>query len=219
MKETNVELQKVAVFLPALEACLAFASNDDTRAYLTGVYITWADGKTKCVATDGHKLCIAETERDVSEVLSIPAVEHASVIVQASDAKELTRWATDDADVPPQFINAQMFAIMEIQGDDLTFTSYDGKLTKKCKAIDATYPDYTRVIPSPDKKPTLEGAIGFNAKYLADILKVAKAGFSHPKVASCRATFYGISDPAKFVMNNPDQDKATIVIMPMLVGQ
>lgn len=208
---------KVAVFLPALEACLAFASTDNTRAYLTGIYVHFKNGATKYASTDGHKLCLAETQRDVSEALEIAVAEHAGVILPAADAKELARWATSDPEVPPHLVNAQMFAVMEIDGNRLTFTSYDGKRNKVCEAIDATYPDYERVMPAPDKKTSAEGAIGFNAKYLSDILKVAKAGFSHPKSPSCRASFYGPANAAKFEMNNPDQDKATIVIMPMRV--
>jgi hypothetical protein len=55
---------------------------------------------------------------------------------------ELAREKRSDRKRPIHFMEVQLFAIMEIDGINLTFTSYEGKLLKKCKAIDATYPDY-----------------------------------------------------------------------------
>jgi hypothetical protein len=59
-------------------------------------------------------------------------------------------------------------------------------------------------VPASDKPSVLQGEIGFNAKYLADILKAAKAGFSHAKAPSCKASFYGPNNAAKFEMNKHD---------------
>ena len=215
MSNSNTD-QRAIVYLPEIAACLPFASTDQTRMYLTGLFLTWRGDVTACVATDGHKLCLATTTRQnidsVADVFGGAPEQHDGVILQASDAKGLTRWISRN----PSII-AENFAKLEIEGRQLTFTSFDGKRVIQCEAIDAAYPDYERVIPADDKKLCLDSPIAFNAKFLADIQKAAKAGFSHRKALACKAHFYGPADPAVFTMSNPDGDSAKIVLMPMRV--
>ena len=63
----------------------------------------------------------------------------------------------------------------------------------------------------------LDVPIAFNAGYLAELQKVAKAGFSHRSALTCKCSFFGPADPALFEMKNPNGDRARIVIMPMRV--
>lgn len=212
----NAENVQIAIVkLSAFAACLPFASNDDTRFYLTGVYVHWKDGATAYAATDGHKMCLAQPSYidGLDEVLGVVATPaHIGAIIQKEDIKTLLSWV-----VKKPVVAAQDYAVMEIHpGGEVVFRSWDGKQIKHTKAIDATYPDYMRVVPA-DEKELVAEAVGFNAQFLALIAKVCKAGFSHAKTYSVKAHHYGASNAAKFTMSSPDQDKATVVIMPMRV--
>ncbi|MGO6851617.1 hypothetical protein ACCS68_14575 [Rhizobium beringeri] len=212
----KTETKKIIIFLPALAACLPFASTDGTRAYLKSVYVHWRDGATACVSTDGHRLCLAQSSPDgidaVKETLAVEPGDHEGIILTSADAKEIARW-----DVKKSVITAQHFATLEIKDNGkVVAKSWNGKFTRECEAIDATYPDYQRTIPQ-DDRPLIGEPTGFNAVFLASILTVARAGFSHKKSLSVTAHLHGSSNPAKFTMRNPDGDRATIVIMPMRV--
>ncbi|WP_167507047.1 MULTISPECIES: hypothetical protein [unclassified Mesorhizobium] len=214
--QTPTQKQKVVIYLPALAACLPFVSTDATRAYLQAIFIHVKDEATAYVATDGHRLCLAQPNKwrvlGVEEIFAPIAKEHDGIILSAEDAKELVRWDAKKADV-----EAQHYATMEIPGKStVEFKSWDGKLQRICKVMDATYPDYARTIPA-DDKPLVAAPTGFNAAFLADIQKVAKAGFSHARIHSCVLHLFGPANPAKVTMSNPEGDKATIVMMPMRI--
>lgn len=205
--------QTVIIKFAALAACLPFASTDDTRAYLTGVYVHWKDGATAYVATDGHKMCLAQPRHAVglSDVLGEITTEHEGAILQRDDIRTLLSWVEKKP-----IVAAQDYALMEIHpGGELVFIVGREQI-KHSKAIDATYPDYMRVMPKEDKELKAE-AVGFNAQFLGLISKVCKAGFAHEKTYSVKAHHYGASEPAKFTMMSPEQDKATVIIMPMRV--
>jgi len=207
---------KIILHLPSLVACLPFASTDNTRAYLKAVYVHWKDGQTQYVATDGHRLCLAKPS--INHVTSAEGVfgktkeEHKSFIISSEDIKEIVRF-WDKKTV----LAVGKMASAEVNGNRLIISSFDGRLSIKVNPIDATYPDYTRVIP-PQGKHEIAGPVpfGLNMSYLADLRKVG-AIFSHPRSMAATVHFYGAEAPVKFTMKNPDGDEATCVIMPMRI--
>ena len=62
---------------------------DDTRAVLTGILMSFADGKLTCVATDGRRLALYEHEVD------FPAENARDVVLPLRAATELMRSLSD----------------------------------------------------------------------------------------------------------------------------
>lgn len=208
--------EKVILHLPSLVGCLPFASKDEPRAYLTGVYVHWKDGQTVYAATDGHRLCLAMPSPDHAKraegIYDGPTTpEHQGFIIAPEDVKEIVRWWAKRS-----AIAAANTAFVEVCQGKLKFRSWDGRMSLKTRPIDATYPDYERVLPAKDKNLAPAEEVGFNLAYLSGLKEVARI-FSHPKTMSAKVRFYGNSAPVAFDMENPDQDKATVVIMPMRV--
>ena len=111
-------------------------STEETRYYLTGVYLHAAegDGTLRAVATDGHRLARAE----------LPLPKGASgmpgVIVPRKVVQEVSRLA-DEADGDISVALSDSKIRIEFDGGVLT-----------SKLIDGTFPDYERVIPEGNDK-------------------------------------------------------------------
>lgn len=218
-KTEKATTEKVILHLPSLVACLPFASKDDTRAYLTGVYVHYKDGQTVYAATDGHRLCLAKPSPDHAKraegIYEGPTTKgHQGFIIAPEDVKEIVRWWAKRSSIAAA--NTACVEICGTNGGKLKFRSWDGRMALKSRPIDATYPDYERVLPAKDKPLAPAEEVGFNLAYLSGLKEVARI-FSHPKTLSAKCRFYGNSAPVAFDMENPDQDKATVVIMPMRV--
>lgn len=114
-------------------------SSEETRYYLNGIYIHPEGLDLRMAATDGHRL--ARLALDAPEgAASAPALILPRQVVQLLD-KVLGRVAE----------GGSIDVALDEGGNRLHFTlplPEDGELTIQAKAIDGTFPDYTRVIPA-----------------------------------------------------------------------
>lgn len=115
----------------ALLAPVKFSiSTEETRYYLNGIYLHQVEGDIRAVSTDGHKLSLHQMPSPES------APDFAGVIIPRKTVDILsTMKDTIRLEVSPQKI--------KLSNDDTTIVS---------KLIDATYPDYMRVIPRDNEK-------------------------------------------------------------------
>lgn len=108
----------------------AMAQND-VRYYLNGICLDLrSDGKLAIVATDGHRLALAEEE------FELPSNEPIQVIIPNKAIKELMQML--DGSDSELTISIDDNHIKFVISDSLTLTS---------KLIDGKYPDYRQVIP------------------------------------------------------------------------
>jgi len=108
-------------------------STEETRYYLTGVYMHVSQGESgpvlRCVATDGHRLA------RIDAPLPDGASEMPGVIVPRKTVNELRKLLDDD--------DAQI--AVSVSETKVRFAT--PAITLTSKVIDGTFPDYTRVIP------------------------------------------------------------------------
>lgn len=105
----------------------AFAmSSEETRYYLKGVYLHSVDGKVRAVSTDGHRL---------AQAVSGTETEFPNIIVPSKTVGLIRALLEGEGDVTIQATANQKIRI-DVGHSVLT-----------SKAIDGTFPDYTRVIP------------------------------------------------------------------------
>ena len=100
---------------------------DDTRAVLTGILMSFADGKLTCVATDGRRLALYEHEVD------FPAENARDVVLPLRAATELMRSLSDSG---PMTIT--------IKDKQLIFEF--GEIFFACKVLSGVYPNYKQVV-------------------------------------------------------------------------
>lgn len=134
-----------------LKAANIFAGKEEVRPYLNGVFIEVRGGVCNIVATDGHRLIKFEcdqTSGDMSFIIPrglIDGIKKAKLI--------------NECDVT---ISEGVISIL-----------YDG-IIYKAAAVDATYPNWRRVVPDIENERKATECIGFNAAYLGDFAKVNK---------------------------------------------
>lgn len=160
-------------------------AHQDVRYYLNGLLLELTAEKLRAVATDGHRLAVAETDirAEVGE-------EARALILPRKGVGELQRLLGGEDESMELVIGSNA---VRASFADLQFTS---------KLIDGRFPDYERVIPDPevcDKQLTLDkeslrqclarAAILSNDKYRAVRLSLAP----------------GI---LRVVANNPEQEEA-----------
>ncbi|MCI4645124.1 MAG: DNA polymerase III subunit beta [Hyphomonadaceae bacterium] len=118
-------------------------STEETRYYLNGVYLHAADGDggkvLRCVATDGHRLALAETPAPKGS-------ENLEGVIVPRKAVTEARRLIDAASEP---------VTLEVSDNKIVVRSGNAVLT--AKLIDGSFPDYARVIPQGnDKKLTID---------------------------------------------------------------
>lgn len=108
----------------------AFAmANQDVRFYLNGLLLDLREHVLRCVATDGHRLALAETR--IENAVTTPR----QVIVPRKGVAELQGLFESGEDrVELEFARNHL----RVRRNDVTFTS---------KLIDGRFPDYEAVIP------------------------------------------------------------------------
>lgn len=180
MKEYKIDVR-------ALVAANEFASDEDTRYYLKGVYLTVQDGKLTCVATNGHRLIMIPYGEDPG---------HAPNVIIPSDLIKKIKINKKHYD---QAIIKILDQAITIEYDNMSFAGL---------LVDGTYPDYIRVIPDGDM--TSIPSIVFNPEYLGSFAKVNKILNNGKSVGSIKMNFYGSEKPC--VITTPEY-KA--VLMPM----
>ncbi len=128
-------------------AAAAFASTEQTRYYLRGVYVQHAaGGGLLYTATDGHRLFHAH---DMNATM-----DGDNRIVGIEKPKFTAAW----------------FKVDSLNWDDGILSAADKSLLLPALEVDGSFPDYTRIIPS---KPSGDLA-HFNYSYLGEVEQVAK---------------------------------------------
>ena len=104
-------------------------ARQDVRYYLNGLLLEIAHQRIRAVATDGHRLAVAEFDTDTG------VQESKAIIVPRKGVLELARLLT----VEDKELNVRMGTnAVQLAVDNVRFTS---------KLIDGKFPDYGRVIP------------------------------------------------------------------------
>lgn len=161
----------------------AFAmANQDVRYYLNGMLLDLEESTLRCVATDGHRLAMAETP------LSAGVSARRQIIIPRKGVLELAGlFEAGDGDVDLEIGRNHL----RVRRGDVVFTS---------KLIDGRFPDYEAVIPiGADREVELErddlraalqrAAILSNEKYRGVKLEVSP-------------------DRLQIVAHNPEQEEA-----------
>lgn len=169
-----------------LEGALMFQAKNDVRYYLNGICFM-PDGRV--AATDGHRAFIANKHDN-------KITDNVIVSVSKSPTKRYDYAALDTK------------TGIVTYHDDTELMVGSGI----CSLIDGRFPDIDRVIPK-ETAPTEQ--IGFNAKYLADVEKLAK--LFNPKFEAVLFELNGNTSAAVANISAPTGETAKIVVMPMRI--
>ena len=117
------------VFREMLRKTSYAVSTDETRRILTGVLLSFRDGKLTVVATDGRRLALVEHE------VEFPPEMERDIVRPPKSVNELMHVLVDEGELKIYAQGTQ--AVFEF-GDTVVST----------KLIDGTYPNYRQVIPA-----------------------------------------------------------------------
>lgn len=159
-------------------------ARQDVRYYLNGLLFEVTPRQVKAVATDGHRLAVAQLD------IATGVEESKSIIVPRKGVLELARLLTSE-DVQLKIrvgTNAVQMVI-----DDVRFTS---------KLIDGRFPDYGRVIPDAEQ---CDKRLSMDREALRQSL-VRTSVLSSDKHRTVRLTVG--SGVLKVAANNPEQETA-----------
>lgn len=157
-------------------------AHQDVRHYLNGLLIEFREGAIRAVATDGHRLALAEVNAEITG-------EVRSVIVPRKGVMELNR-VLEDSDKKLEVVVGQGF--LRVERERLVMTT---------KLIDGRFPDYEAVIPL-----AVDQAMVAERNVLVDALQRA-AILSNEKYRGVRIEL--TAGTAKIVAHNPQQEEAT----------
>lgn len=167
-----------------LEGALMFQAKQDIRYYLNGICFM-PDGRV--AATDGHRLFVGDKHNNKLDD---------NIIVSVSK--------------PPT--KRYDYAMLDTKTNIVTYHDEHEIMVGAgiCELIDGKFPDIDRVIPK-QTSPTEQ--IGFNAKYLADVEKLAK--LFNPKFEAVLFELNGNTSAAVANISAPSGETAKVVVMPM----
>jgi DNA polymerase-3 subunit beta len=183
----NIELvERIALPKSTLKDLMdrtAFAmANQDVRYYLNGMLLDLREKALRCVATDGHRLALAETE------LEAGSAAQRQIIIPRKGVLELQGLLeSGEGDVELEFGRNHL----RVRHNDVIFTS---------KLIDGRFPDYEAVIPiGADKEVHVEREAFRGALQRAAILSNEKY----------RGVKLDVSpNKLRIVAHNPEQEEA-----------
>lgn len=153
----------------------------DVRYYLNGMLVQLKPGLLRAVATDGHRLAMSD-----AQVATVQ--ETKQVIVPRKGITELARLLADADDEVVVTVSDRH---IRVQMKDLSFTSH---------LVDATFPDYERVVPRETPRTVLADR---------DLLRQALhrvAILSNEKYRGVRILLS--PNTLRLVANNPEQEEA-----------
>lgn len=179
----DVQLELSNRELKDLLARTQFAmAQQDVRYYLNGLLLEIRPGRLRTVATDGHRLAMAELNRELS------AKKDTQVILPRKTVIELQRLLdVSDAPVKLSLTSNQI----QVDLEDLRLTS---------KLIEGRFPDYERVIPEDSDKIIKCGRLKVRAA-------LARAAIlSNEKFRGVRLTLE--ADTLRIQTQNPEQEEA-----------
>ena len=157
-------------------------AQQDVRYYLNGILMEITQGLIKLVATDGHRLALAQFETDTG----IEAEKQ--IIIPRKAVLELSRLLDGSDSLVTCILSQNHF---RVRTDSLVFTT---------KLIDGKFPDYQRVIPV-DGNKTLEVEREMLKQSMSRI-----AILSNEKYRGIRLALS--TDNLSIQANNPDQEEA-----------
>nr|DAP27989.1 MAG TPA: DNA polymerase III, beta subunit [Caudoviricetes sp.] len=180
------EEMKLKVSKLLLEGALIFQAKQDVRYYLNGICFM-PDGRV--AATDGHRAIIASKHENKIK-------SNVIVSVSKSPTKNYS------------------YAVIDTRAKIVTYHNNFDVLVGAgiCSEVDGKFPDIDRVIP---KQTAPAEQIGFNAKYLADVEKLAK--LFNPKYESVRFELSGNINAAVANISAPTGETAKVIVMPMRI--
>ncbi|MGF1742637.1 DNA polymerase III subunit beta [Vibrio profundum] len=156
-------------------------ANQDVRYYLNGLLFEIEDSTLRAVATDGHRMAVAQTQLSGQ-------FEKKQIIVPRKGVQELVKVL----DSPDQTVVLQVgSANIRAEVDQFVFTS---------KLVDGRFPDYRRVVPQSTTKTLLAGC---------DELKQAfsrAAILSNEKFRGVRVNLE--AGEMRITASNPEQEEA-----------
>lgn len=178
------EVMKLKISKLLLEGALMFQAKQDVRYYLNGICFM-PDGRV--AATDGHRAMIASKHENKLK-------DNVIVSVSKSPTK---RYA---------------YALLDTKTGIVTYYDEHEIMVGAgiCSEINGRFPDIDRVIP---KQTAPAEQIGFNAKYLADVEKLAK--LFNPKFESVLFELNGNINAAVANISAPTGETAKVIVMPM----
>lgn len=161
----------------------AFAmANQDVRYYLNGMLLDLRDAGLRCVATDGHRLALAETKLDKKF-----SMQRQIIIPRKGVMELLGLFGGNEGEVTIEFARNHL----RVRRGDVVFTS---------KLIDGRFPDYEAVIPlGADKMLYLDREALRSALQRAAILSNEKYRGVRLEVSPGRL---------RIVAHNPEQEEA-----------
>ena len=170
-------------------------AQQDVRYYLNGLLFEFSGKKLRTVATDGHRLAIADLEIDAA------VQEPRSIIVPRKGIMELGRLlGTGDQSIEIEIAENQL----QLNLPGLRFTS---------KLIEGKFPDYDRVVPRPE-------ACDKQAKVDRDTLRQSLARASILSNEKYRAIRLNLdSTVLKVLANNADQEEAEDEVEAEYIGE
>lgn len=169
-------------FLQLMERTSFAMAQQDVRHYLNGLLLEFREGGLRAVATDGHRLALAEMEAEISG-------EVRQLILPRKGVVELER-TLEGGDQTLTLSVGQSF--LRVERDKLVMTS---------KLIDGRFPDYEAVIPYGfDQGVTVNRADFIKALQRAAIL-------SNEKYRGVRLDI--AKQSIKITAHNPQQEEAT----------
>lgn len=180
------EKMKLKVSKLLLEGALMFQAKQDVRYYLNGICFM-PDGRV--AATDGHRAMIASKHEN-------KLTDNVIVSVSKSPTK---RYA---------------YALLDTKTGIVTYHDEHEIMVGAgiCSEIDGKFPDIDRVIPT-QTAPAEQ--IGFNAKYLSDVEKLAK--LFNPKYEAVLFELNGNTNAAVANISAPTGETAKVIVMPMRI--
>lgn len=158
-------------------------AQQDVRYYLNGMLVEVTGDRLRTVATDGHRLAMADA------AVATGVGSKVQVIVPRKGILELSRLLTEDGDTQARLTLGGNH--IRVEYGSLTFTS---------KLIDGKFPDYERVLPKNSDKSVLA-----QREELRSALSRA-AILSNEKYRGIRLAL--ASGTLGIVANNPEQEEA-----------
>lgn len=156
-------------------------ANQDVRYYLNGMLFELDDTMLRSVATDGHRMAVAQTSLSA-------AFAQKQIIVPRKGVMELVKLL----DAPEQPVELQIGSSnVRAEVNNFIFTS---------KLVDGRFPDYRRVLPKNTTK-TLEASCEELRQSFA-----RAAILSNEKFRGVRVTLAG--NEMRITANNPEQEEA-----------
>lgn len=166
-------------------------STDEGRPNLMGTYLVAQDGHLLMVSTDGHRL--SKSAREVDEVDAAPADIADGIIIPRKSMSELKRAVDPSVD----------HIRLAVSGNNAVFRF--GSTTLMVRLVDASFPDYGRVIP--DELPERQARVATDEFH--EKLKFVTL-FSNPRTNNVSVKVSG--DVLELSASDPDKGEGKEVM-------